>query len=381
MITLRTEGVAAFAWRMALLAITAGALDAARASAKEPDRFVVHEWGTFSTFSGSDGRPLKFYPNDTDLPKFMHSRRLLVKGGLADSYVSLETPVLYFYTDVDRRVSVRVDFPKGVMTDWYPEASRPPTQQLRWDDLRVLARDRLPLPGERETGRYFAARETDAAYVQSTDQDRKGENEKFLFYRGVGEFPMPFAVRAKGRGAFAVKNAGRHAVPGSFLVSVQNRKVTFKALGALSPGVEEQVELPAEVSTVEKLGAAVAARLTEQGLFEKEALAMVKTWSTDWFAEDGVRVLYLVAPPVTDELLPLQIDPKPDRLVRVLVGRHDILTPEREAEIDLVVKRLHGESNAESRAADAVLGKLGRYRSAAQAAAESRIRPAARTGR
>ena len=58
---------------------------------------------------------------------------------------------------------------------------------------------------------------------------------------------------------------------------------------------------------------------------------MVKTWRTDWFGEDGTRVLYLVAEPLTAEFLPLRIDPKPDQLVRVLVGRHDVLTPEREA--------------------------------------------------
>ena len=82
--------------------------------AKEPDKFVVHEWGTFSTFSGSDGKQLKFYPDDTDLPGFVHSRhRDTSRAGLTDAYVSLETPVLYFYTDRDRTVSVHVDFPKG----------------------------------------------------------------------------------------------------------------------------------------------------------------------------------------------------------------------------------------------------------------------------
>src|SRR5262245_11529750 len=98
--------------------------------AKGPGDFVVHEWGTFSTFSGSDGKPLRFTPNDTDLPAFVHSRRHEVKGGVADSFVSLETPVIYFYIDRDRTISVHVNFPKGVMTDWYPEPSRPPTQQL-----------------------------------------------------------------------------------------------------------------------------------------------------------------------------------------------------------------------------------------------------------
>jgi len=47
---------------------------AVAAPAPEPAKFVAHEWGTFSTFSGSDGKPLKFYPDDRDLPEFVTSR-------------------------------------------------------------------------------------------------------------------------------------------------------------------------------------------------------------------------------------------------------------------------------------------------------------------
>jgi hypothetical protein len=365
-----------------IAAILVWGLIAPNTFAKDKDSFVVHEWGTFSTFSGSDGKPLKFYPNDTDLPNFVYNRHRNTKGGLTDAMVSLETPVMYFYTDRDRKVSVRVDFPKGLMTDWYPEASRPPESTIRWDDLKVLANDKPKLLEDRGRPRYFAARETDSASLTTAGPEKR-ENEKFLFYRGIGDFQMPFEVRALGHSSFAVKNTGKHAVPGHFLVSVQDRKVTFKPLGRLSPGSEEKANLPAEASTAEKLGDAMTALLVEQGLFEKEARAMVKTWSKDWFAENGTRVLYLVAEPVTEELLPLKIDPKPDTLVRVLVGRHDVLTPEREVEIDAVVKRLHGDSNAEAKAADATMNKLGRYRSAAQAAAEKRMKAtgATRAGR
>src|SRR5262249_17515642 len=208
------------------------------------------------------------------------------------------------------------------------------------------------------TGRYFAARATDAVTVRTSGPE-KVQAETFLFYRGVGNFQMPFTVRAQGDGKFSVKNTGKHSVPGYVLVSVKDRKVSFKVYGHLSSGAEEKVELPAESSTVERLGDAMSDMLIRQGLYEKEARAMVKTWSKDWFGEDGTRVLYLVSEPVTNEFLPMTIDPKPDQMVRVLVGRHDVLTPEREKEIDALVKRLNGASNAESKAADAGLNKLG----------------------
>lgn len=365
--------------RLLLAAVALGvSLSTAAAADREQDKFIAHEWGTFSTFSGSDGRALKFTPNDTDLPSFIHSKRHEVKGGVADALVSLETPVLYFYTGSDRTVSVHVDFPKGVMTDWYPAASRPPTQQLRWDDLKVLAKDKPSLNFSRDGQRYYAARVEEAATVQAAAQDnRKHEVEKFLFYRGVGDFEMPFQVKALGNGKFTVKNTGKQAIPGHFLVNIQDRKLKFKSLGKLAADAEETVELPAEATTEAKLAEAMVKALTEQGLYEAEAKAMVKAWQAAWFGENGTRVLYLVAESVTDQLLPIKIEPKPEKLVRVLVGRADVLTPERELEIDALVKRINGNSNADAQAADNTLSQqLGRYRSGAQAAAEMRIKAA-----
>jgi hypothetical protein len=345
----------------------------ARPADNPHEGFVVHEWGTFSTFSGSNGAFLKFYPNDRDLPGFVHSRHRDVKGGLPDVYVSLETPVMYFYSDKERTASVRVDFPKGRMTDWYPQSSRPPIQGLVWDDLKILPRGQSSAQGETGQGRYFVARETDASAVIASDKGKK-EYEKFLFYRGVGDFAMPFSVTVQGDGAFKIKNTGADAVPGLFLVRVENRKVFFKPQGRLAAGEEVSMREATAESTAEKLGDAVAAMLVKQGLYEKEARAMVKTWSSDWFGEDGTRIIYFVPESLTKEFLPLAIEPRPDRLVRVLVGRHDILTPERERLVDAQVKRLHSPSNAESQAADEVLNKMGRYRWAAQTASAARLK-------
>jgi hypothetical protein len=101
---------------------------------------------------------------------------------------------------------------------------------------------------------------------------------------------------------------------------------------------------------------------------------MVKTWSSDWFGDEGTRVLYVVAESLTNDLLPIRIDPKPDQIVRVLVGRHDLLTPEREQEVDVLVKQLNGQSNQGSEAADRLLNKMGRYRWAAQTASQTRLK-------
>src|SRR4029077_9160312 len=101
--------------------------------------------------------------------------------------------------------------------------------------------------------------------------------------------------------------------------------------------------------------------LTATGLYEKEALAMVNTWRTSWFGENGTRLLYLVSGTLTDKLLPLTVDPAPDERVRVLVGRLETLTPE---DCQRLVHALTGSGsggNQTQKAITAELTSLGRF--------------------
>lgn len=346
-------------------------------------KLVVHEWGTFSTFSGSDGKNLKFNPYDNDLPDFVHGYLgRNSKAGPLGGTISLETPVIYFYTDQPLTASVRVDFPKGTITEWYPHAGRT-DKRLTWDGIKVVPGDRTQLPEEKKASRYYAARETDAAPLQVTFKEEHrtiAEQDKFLFYRGVGSFDMPLSVRATADGKFSVGWTGRAPECDLILVRVQAGQVRFQPfrLEQRSQGAAQaEVQLPAADSTADKLGETVVKLLMDRGLLEKEARAMVKTWRAAWFGEEGTRVLYLLPDDMTTELLPLRIEPKPTSLVRVLVGRHDVLTPEREKQIDSWVAKLTRsvpEGDPGRRAAEQALAKLGRYQTAAYTAAEARLK-------
>src|SRR5262245_2674204 len=95
-----------------------------------PDRLVAHEWGTFTSFSGSNGVPVSFYPNNEDLPHFVyHQINELSKSGrlAASGLISMETPVVYFYTDRETKVSLKVEFQRGWITEWYPFAVDAPS--------------------------------------------------------------------------------------------------------------------------------------------------------------------------------------------------------------------------------------------------------------
>jgi hypothetical protein len=345
---------------------------------------TVHEWGTFSTFSGSDGKNLEFQPYDNDLPGFVHGYLARnSKAGPQGGTISLETPVIYFYSDRAVTASVTVDFPKGIVTEWYPRAART-DHRLRWPEVQVEPKEEPKLREEKYPSRYYAARETDAAPLriaaQKNDEKREdfaAEQEKFLFYRGVGSFDMPLSVKAAGSGKFTVRWSGKVPEGDLILVQVKAGKLRFKPFGLdkKEGGGRAEVQVPDADATAKELGDALVKMLTAKGLYEKEAKAMVKTWSSAWFGEEGTRVLYILPSDLTDELLPLEVEPKPAALTRVLVGRHDVLTPEREKQIDTLVAQQTNESRAEAarRQASEELAKLGRYQWAAKEASEKRL--------
>jgi len=135
-------------------------------------------------------------------------------------------------------------------------------------------------------------------------------------------------LEALGGDRFEVTNSGTEASGTMLLVRIEKGQVRFAQHAAAGANASLELTLPTNASTVEELAEAMVNELTQAGLYQKEALAMVNTWHASWFAEDGTRLLYLVPEKQTNELLPLTIDPAPDESVRILVGRLETLTPE-----------------------------------------------------
>jgi hypothetical protein len=364
------------------------AMAAAPVSPVAQATLAVHEWGTFTSFSGSNGVPVAFAPNNSDLPGFVYFHEASLKSDRFDQggLVSMETPVMYFYTDKETRVSVQVDFPKGWITEWYPFASTVPGQgaqpqklfsphamgeTIRWN-VKLTPDESPRFPRENGENHYYHARETDSVPLQTEfampEKDRKGffngasilQREKFLFYRGVGTFLPPVNVQAKGGGMVKVTNAAGGKVAGLVLVTVLDGRIGFRSLDDLEAGMETVAMLPETNGSVTELTEVVVKGLIAAGLYEREARAMVKTWDSAWFREEGTRLLYLVPRMRTDELLPLTVDPRPTELVRVLVGRHDFLTPEQEANAEQQMERIQA-AQAEIATAEKKLSGIGRF--------------------
>ena len=164
---------------------------------------TVHEWGTLTSVAGTNGSamPWRTFGGPSDLPCFVESFGGF-KGGLY-AFVRMETPVLYFYGSRDFTADVNVRFPNGTITEWFPKADLTRSYDaIEWRNVRISPNAVLQLP-DGGSSHYFTARETDAAPLQVGSQ-----SEKFLFYRGVGNFPVPISAKVADDGKLEVKNLG-----------------------------------------------------------------------------------------------------------------------------------------------------------------------------
>jgi hypothetical protein len=286
---------------------------------------TVHEWGTFTSVAGVNGEAIRWdaLGCSSDLPGFVHDFGYRgFKRSITDT-VRMETPVVYFYSPQALEAHVTVTFPQGLITEWYPQAdqtTRGSTGVIEWRNIKVQPDASLALLTENKANRYYAARETDAAPLSVGDQ-----NEKFLFYRGVGQFKIPLSARLSPDGKVVVENRGGAPVPSVILFENRGGRLGYRNVGTLTASAT--LDRPSLDSSFAPLRYDLETALVAQGLFPKEARAMVETWRDSWF-EEGSRLIYIVPSSSLDTILPLQVEPAPSHTARVFVGRIELVTAE-----------------------------------------------------
>jgi hypothetical protein len=253
--------------------------------------------------------------------------------------------------------------------------------RLDWGTVDVLGRDEAPTlpdaPLDRYTWSHARQVASNAVRVSGVPgADPTAQAEQFLFYRGLGNFALPVDVNAgyQGKlGSLGLHNGGTLLVGAVVTIDVAPEGGAFHVYpagilpdGRLTDDVRGEAHRPLDAYAAD-LGAAITAALDGTGLFHDEAVAMVSTWSRQWFRTPGTRVLYLAPQPWTEAQLPLQIAPMPTSLVRVMMIRVEVITPDEET-LDGAALAAWSTDPAGAQAHFAALGRF----------AEPRLRNAAR---
>lgn len=314
--------------------------------------FVVHEWGTFTSMISAQGAQKTgaelpgMHHEDEPLPDFVLGRSPGVDFGKAMEALpgpvtqKMETPVLYFYSGEALQVDVDVTFKDGIISEWYPDASSywPPVGEaaafsggnMRWQ-VQLS-------PGDTEAPIPVAADDiwAPSRNVASVPVRAGGAIEQFIFYRGLGDFSVPLSYEVD-FDSVSVQNESDQRIPAVFYLNLHDGGGLVTPLGAIEAGGSvvaqggpKERDLDAFVRNAKDV---VKRALVDSGLYADEAQAMVDTWAKSYFLTPGRRLLYVLPREWTDALLPIQIAPTPDELVRTLVGRVELLTGDRESEL------------------------------------------------
>ena len=324
--------------------------------------YTAHEWGTFTSVSRSDGRLLDgLYLEEEKLPSFVYDfsslnlprmkSSVIEKRPLAGVNIKMETPVIYFYSEKEQRVKVDIGFEGGLINQWYPQSKNPKrTQELKlngqlvkdiknWDfknnyrdklswDVNILAPDTAlsyTSPQNLETATWVNPRFTDANLLQVGK-----ERERFIFYRGIARFEQDLKVSAQSDRQITLSNQGNQAIPYAMVYEfTQDKKARIWWQGSV--GSEQTLKISKDSLDVNQvIHKDFQNALVEAGLYKKEAVSMLETWRHSYFEKPGLRVFWIVPRDFTDKILPIKLQPAPENLERVLVGRTEVLTPEFE---------------------------------------------------
>ncbi len=349
--------------------------------------YTLHEWGTFTSVSASNGKLLSgLQREEENLPGFVHAldgmknsgprsglKGLSPQRAMKNVTIKMETPVIYFYSDHAFQASVEVGFQGGSISQWFPQRasgesvpkivnwpspiidesgfttalnekdfteaggldfSQKRNGKIAWN-IDVLAPD-APRSLSFKSGEmlnWTRPRNSKSNIIKSNN-----EFEHYLFYRGVGNFELPLTFSIDAAETLQIKNHTSEKIPFLLVQEVTpEKKVRYYSITDGLNGTETKTIPESDFNTPDAWQSTVyqemAAGLTRAGLNHEEADSMIQTWWESYFEKEGLRVFWIVPETVTEQILPLQVTPKPKSTVRVLVGRSEVLRPRFEAKL------------------------------------------------
>ena len=319
------------------------------------EELIVHEWGTFTTLYSSKGVQMEdIYLEEEKLPTFVFSHPFPIsinsgfkrhKGSFIEPLhcnVKMETPVLYFYSKKVKEVEVKVEFLRGAIGQWFPEKnsgkkmvldsegaidfSTPYKDWITWK-IKILDSIGNHSILKTDSPTWNIPRQTDSNLILANSQV-----EKYIFYRGLANFTIPLQIKLKENDLLEIKNKDSTDISFLMVYELNQGKAKVWWIGDLKNQETKETKFNESIDT-QKGFIKFKQALIKNGLYEKEADAMLGTWEKSYFKTDGLRVFWIVPREFVDRELPLTITPEPTKINRVFVGRVDILRPEFEKKI------------------------------------------------
>ena len=350
-----------------LTLLASGALSSNNLKAQDSVKPLnIHEWGTMTSWHRSSGEALGGLNNTAHqdvLPAFVHAlnNRGLQSfekdgsvAGHADVTMRLETPVVYFYPDAtfdkSKKINFKASFTAGLLNEFYPKAITWDTNimggrqygprlhetsrsSLEWKDIELGGN--WPVP-QTNMPVWLAPRQVKATKVRVGS-----EVEHYLFYRGVANIPSLLATQhSKTKNYLKISTPAEHTlhfqkliIPSAWYISIQpDKTLAFKNLGTLILNksnnllLETKYQFPENTYTQAgkaKLREEIHQALVRDGLFDDEAWAMLNTWDSSYFEQNGERILFIAPKAWMDHYIPLEVS-VPSQITRVFVGRIDL---------------------------------------------------------
>jgi hypothetical protein len=140
-------------------------------------------------------------------------------------------------------------------------------------------------------------------------------------------------------GTLEITNHGVQPLQRAVVYRLRDETLTYGMVPDIRGGQTVSVPEPFRQIDLDTLSEVMRKELIIAGLYEKEATAMINTWTSSWFMEQGTRLFYFVPQEITDRELPLYISPRPDEQRRVMVGRIEIMSASEEQRLIFILKQ------------------------------------------
>jgi len=332
-------------------------------------KFVAHEWGTFTTIQSSNGKVLSGMGGET-LPKFVYDMNLRAcktcykgmagKTTLKNITVQMETPIIYFYYDKEMDVDVSVKFANGIINQYYPDRNdgeaTPDEQEIdlekgrtgwiNWKAKILTAKDTPSIkqhiyPDYEMEHEWTSPRGTNSNLVKT----KNGDIEKFIFYRGLANFEVPFKAEFNKDTDIVVTNNFDEDLGYVMIYDLEGvgkyGSPTVWWSGSMNKGEMKVIKKPAKSSTFAEIDNELINfknNLVKAGLTVAEANSMLQTWYKSKFGyfldfSNRFKIFWIAPRSFVDKVLPISISPTPTDLQRVFIGRSELFSPEFEKEL------------------------------------------------